>query len=144
MDKSARILHSCLYFTANSLARVISRMAEEEFRKNGLSPSHAFIMMLANDSPGITQNELAEQLNLAPSTITRFIDTLVNKGFLTRQAEGRMSRIYPTESGQVLRKNIDASWQNLHERYSQILGREKGDELAAAIDAASAKLSNSG
>lgn len=144
MDKSAKILHNCLYFTANSLARVISRMAEEEFRKNGLAPSHAFIMMLASDSPGISQNELAEQLNLAPSTITRFIDTLANKGFLTRQSEGRMSRIYPTESGQVLRKNIDTSWQNLHERYSKILGREKGDELAAAIDAASAKLNNSG
>jgi MarR family transcriptional regulator, organic hydroperoxide resistance regulator len=143
MDKSAKILHNCLNFTANSLARVISRMAEEEFRRNGLSPSHAFIMMLANDSPGITQNELAEQLNLAPSTITRFVDTLVNKGFLTRQSEGRMSRIYPTDSGQALRESIDASWQNLHERYSKILGRENGDQLAAAIDAASSKLSDS-
>ena len=143
MGNSSNILHNCLYFTANSLARVISRMAEEEFRKNGLSPSHAFLMMLANDLPGLTQNELAEQLNLAPSTVTRFIDTLVNKGFLTRHSEGKLSRIYPTKNGQLLKEDIDASWKNLHERYSKILGQENGDQLAAAVDAASLKLSKS-
>jgi len=143
MGNSANILHNCLYFTANSLARVISRMADEEFRKSGLSPSHAFLMMLANDSPGHTQNELAEQLNLAPSTVTRFIDSLVNKGFLTRKSEGKISRIHPTKKGRLLQVEIDAAWKNLHERYSQILGRESGDQLAAAVDAAGLKLSNS-
>ena len=71
MTKSNTILHNCLYFTANSLARVITRMAEEEFRATGLSPSHAFLVMLVNDKPGIGQKELCEQLYLAPSTVTR-------------------------------------------------------------------------
>jgi DNA-binding MarR family transcriptional regulator len=87
--KSNTILHNCLYFTANSLARVITRMADEEFRRTGLSPSHAFLMMLVNDTPGIAQKELAESLQLAPSTVTRFIDSLVHKGYLTREVEGK-------------------------------------------------------
>ena len=77
MTKSKSILHNCLYFTANSLSRVITRMADDEFRRTGLSPSHAFLMMLVNDNPGIGQKELCEQLHLAPSTVTRFIDALV-------------------------------------------------------------------
>ncbi|MEE8416834.1 MAG: MarR family transcriptional regulator [Desulfobacterales bacterium] len=74
MTECKSILHNCLYFTSNSLSRVITRMAEEEFRRTGLSPSHAFLMMLVNDNPGIGQKELCEQLHLAPSTVTRFID----------------------------------------------------------------------
>ena len=71
MTKSKSILHECLYFSANSLARVITRMADEEFHPTGLSPSHAFLMMLVNDNPGIGQKDLCEQLHLAPSTVNR-------------------------------------------------------------------------
>jgi len=37
-------------------------MAAEEFDPTGLSPSHAFLMMLVNDNPGAGQKELCEQL----------------------------------------------------------------------------------
>ncbi len=142
MTKSKSILHNCLYFTANSLARLITRMAEEEFRKTGLSPSYAFLMMLVTDNPGIGQKELCEKLHLAPSTVTRFIDTLVYRGYLTRQSEGKASNVYPTETGEKLRKPIDEAWKNLHQRYASVLGLKEGDELTAMIDTASEKLSN--
>ena len=100
------ILHNCLYFTANSLARVITRMAEEEFRRTGLSPSHAFLMMLVNDNPGIGQKELCEQLHLAPSTVTRFIDSLVHRGYLARKSDGKVSRVYATEADVILRPEV--------------------------------------
>ena len=142
MKKGKSLLHNCLYFTANSLSRIITRMAEEEFRKTGLSPSHAFLMMLVADSPGIGQKELCEKLHLAPSTVTRFIDALVYKGFLTRQSEGKASNVYPTKAGEALRKPIDEAWKRLHQRYAKVLGLKEGDELTAMIDAASEKLSN--
>jgi DNA-binding MarR family transcriptional regulator len=140
MMKSKSILHNCLYFTANSLARAITRMAEEEFRRTGLSPSHAFLMMLVNDTPGIGQKELCEQLHLAPSTVTRFIDSLVHKGYLTRQSEGKASKIYATQEGRKLHQSITAAWKNLHQRYALVLGRKKGDDLTVTIDIASHKL----
>jgi DNA-binding MarR family transcriptional regulator len=142
MKKGKSLLHNCLYFTANSLSRIITRMAEEEFRKTGLSPSHAFLMMLVTDSPGIGQKELCEQLHLAPSTVTRFIDALVYKVFLKRQSEGKASNVYPTKAGETLRKPIDEAWKRLHQRYAKVLGLKEGDELTAMIDAASEKLSN--
>ena len=142
MTKSKTILHDCLYFTANSLSRVITRMAEEEFRKTGLSPSHAFLMMLAMDTPGIGQKELGEQLNLAPSTVTRFVDALVNKGYLTRETEGKTASVFPTGEGEALREAIDDAWRKLHDRYADVLGREAGDELTSEIDKAAARLAS--
>ena len=141
MTKSKSILHSCLYFTANSLARVITRMAEEEFRLTGLSPSHAFLVMLVNDNPGIGQKELCEQLHLAPSTVTRFIDTLTYKGFLTRQTDGKATKVFATKDGARLRQPIEDAWKSLHQRYAKVLGLRDGDELTAMIDDASSKLS---
>ena len=144
MTECKSILHNCLYFTANSLSRVITRMAEEEFRRTGLSPSHAFLMMLVNDNPGIGQKELCEQLHLAPSTVTRFIDSLVYKGYLTRKGDGKVSRVHATESGQSIRNPIAEAWKSLYQRYAKVLGLKKGDELTAMIDEAGKRLRNQG
>jgi len=125
-------------------ARLITRMADDAFRATGLSPSHAFLMMLANDDPGIGQKSLSEQLHLAPSTVTRFVDTLVYKGYLTRQSDGKASRVFPTKTGEDLREPIAAAWKRLHQRYTKVLGLTQEDALTAMIDEASRKLSREG
>jgi DNA-binding MarR family transcriptional regulator len=135
------LLHHCLYFTANSLARAITRMTEEEFRITGLSPSHAFLLMLVNVTPGISQKELARQLHLTPSTVTRFIDHLAHRGYLERRAEGKNSEIYPTEKGSQLQETIGLAWRRVYQRYSELLGDETGRQLTAMTDQASQILS---
>ncbi|THB80225.1 MAG: MarR family transcriptional regulator [Desulfobacteraceae bacterium] len=140
MKKDNSILHHCLYFTANSLSRVITKMAEQEFMGTGLSPSHAFLIMLVNDHPGILQKELCEKLNLAPSTVTRFIDTLAYRGFLTRQTKGKSTMVFPTKEGEALQDSIYKAWKSLHTRYAKVLGLEEGDDLTARVDQASIDL----
>lgn len=138
------MLTSCLYFTANSLARVITRMAEEAFRSTGLSPSHVFLLMLANENPGIGPKEMSDYLQLAPSTVTRFVDTLVGKGLLERTADGKNVGLYPTAAGLALQPDITSAWQSFHHRYCDILGTEEGDSLAVTINQAAQKLENAG
>ena len=134
-------LHNCLYFTANSLARQVSQLAEEEFRFTGLSPSHAFLLMLVIERPGISQKELSEALHLAPSTVTRFVDSLqMQRGLVERRAKGKLAQIYPTDQGLKMRETIAKCWKGLYARYSEILGEERGCELTRAIDRASRKL----
>lgn len=136
MADCAATINNCLYFTANALARVITRMAQRAFRVTGLSPSHAFLVMLVNESPGITQKELAGHLHLAPSTVTRFVDTLVHRGILERQTDGKAARVYPTEQAGVLADSIAAAWKTLFHRYSEILGEAEGEHLTRRIDQA--------
>jgi DNA-binding MarR family transcriptional regulator len=127
------ILDNCLYFTVNKLSRAITRMAEDSFRKTGLSPTHAFLLMLVNNKPGISQSELAEELHMMPSTITRFIDKLVMKGLIERKAEGKRSFIFPTEAGENTQEEIKEAWKDLYRNYSAVLGEDAGKELTVLI-----------
>ncbi|MDP2848662.1 MAG: MarR family transcriptional regulator [Humidesulfovibrio sp.] len=135
MTKSSELVHQCLYFTAGSLSRAVGRLADAAFAPTGLSPSHAFVLMLAAEEPGIGPGELAERLSLAPSTVTRFVDQLVAKGLLTRTAEGRTARLAATSRGLGLLKGVEQAWKRLHIAYASVLGPE-ADRLAREIDAA--------
>ena len=137
MSLEEDILQNCLYFTTNSLSRVITKMADEEFMITGLPPSHAFLVMWVNSHPGVIQKDLAYVLNLAPSTVTRFLDNLARRGFLERRVEGKISRIYPTEKGQALQETIHQAWHNLYTRYKDLLGEEAALHLAHQIREAS-------
>ncbi len=140
MKKTEELFHHCLYFTANSLARKITRIADGAFRKTGLSPSHAFLIMLVNDYPGIGPKQLGDHLNLAPSTVTRFVDALIYKGLLTKASQGKNTFIYITDQGKELLDPIAGAWKNLYDSYSNFLGEKQGKDLTAELDAATKKL----
>ncbi len=140
MKKTEELFHNCLYFTANSLARKVTKMADESFKVTGLSPSHAFLMMLVNDYPGIGPKALGDHLNLAPSTVTRFVDTLIYKGYLTKKAKGKNTFIKITEPGKELLDPIGVAWKNLYHQYSEILGEKNGQDLTKIVDDAGKKL----
>lgn len=140
IPESNILLTNCLYFTANSLARTISRMADEVFKPTGLSPSHAFLLMLVNERPGITPSELAAKLNLAPSTVTRFVDALKHKGFVTKASEGKASKISPTQAGRDMSETMAKAWKALYHKYSDVLGEQEGRELTATIHEACERL----
>jgi DNA-binding MarR family transcriptional regulator len=128
-----KYLDHCLFFTANSLARTISRFAEEEFMLTGLSPSIAFIQMIVNQQPGISQNDIGTEMNLSPSTITRFIDRLEARELIRREVSGKNSFIHPTQKGLDIQISIEEAWSRLHERYATLLGREAADQLTSSI-----------
>jgi DNA-binding MarR family transcriptional regulator len=130
----------CLYYSANALARKITRLAEEEFEPTGLAPSLGFVVMTANKKPGITAGELASTLQLQPSTVSRFVDKLEASGFLARQADGKFTNIYPTAKARQLDITLQSSWKNLFKRYTAVLGEQDSTALTSAIVAANNKL----
>lgn len=136
-------LECCLFYTANSLARDITRMGEEEFASIGMTPSYAFLLMLAAHSPGISQKEISQEMNMAPSTVSRFIDALIRRGLISKDVQGRTTYIHPTEKGLQLQDQIKQVWSNLYERYSTILGKQNGEELTRLCLEASRKLQKS-
>ncbi|MFD0692497.1 MarR family winged helix-turn-helix transcriptional regulator [Paenibacillus sp. GCM10027628] len=120
-------LKECLYFTANRLSRVITKLAEDEFAVSGMSPTFAFLLMAVYEKEGISQKELGRILHLQPSTVTRLIEKLVAKNLLYNRVEGRLSLIYATDRGKAMEEVINECWNNLRRRYNAILGEESDD-----------------
>ncbi|MCH4156137.1 MAG: MarR family transcriptional regulator [Muribaculaceae bacterium] len=133
-------LNCCLYFTANSLSRTITEMAKEEFSTVGIDPSYAHLLSLLCEKPGLSQNELADALNLKPSTITRFLDKLQQKGLIERITKGRSSLIFPSQTGLEKGEEARKALSNLFERYCKVLGKDFAVKLTADIDKATLAL----
>lgn len=140
MEKCDSKYCGCLYFSANALARVATKMADEEFAIAGLSPSHAFLVMSVNDKPGIQPKELSELMMLTPSTITRLIEKMEHRGILTRKVTGKFTEVHPTEKSIELDAKIKEAWMNLFKRYTNILGLKEGQNLTNMIYEATKKL----
>lgn len=122
-------LECCLYFTSNTLTRLINKMTEDAFMPTGLAPSYAFLMMVVIEEKSIGIGQLANTLKLAPSTITRFVDKLSQKGFVERHQKGRNMTITPTQKGVALLPSIKESWARLFDAYCEVLGEETAVKL---------------
>ena len=130
----------CLYYSANALARLMTKMAEEEFSITQLAPSHAFLLMTVNARPGIQPKEISEMMMLKPCTVTRLIEKMELKGYLERKTSGKFTQVYPTEKSQALDAKIHEAWLNLYKHYVAVLGEEESQKLTDDIYGAALKL----
>lgn len=133
---------NCLYFASNVLNRAINEMAEEAFAPTTLNPSYAFLMMAVCEKGSISVGEVAKILHLAPSTITRFVDKLIAKKYLTKEQNGRIVTIKPTKKGRDLLPEIEASWHKMFLGYCDILGKDFALKLTSDIAKANEIVNN--
>lgn len=127
-------LCECLYFSCNKLSRALGKIADEEFRITGLSPTYAFLISIVNENEGISQKNIGEILHITPSTTTRFIDKLENKGLLNRKNDGKNSFIYLTDKGLELQTEINKAWTNFHLKCLNALGEDEYKSLTKVIN----------
>lgn len=111
-----------MYFSANALARKISRLAEAAWKKVDLSPSHAYLLMIVIQEPGIQPSALSDELQLTPSTITRLIEKLEEKKLVRRTTDGKVTHVYPTARGNALQPQLKECLNHFYQNYSGILG----------------------
>ena len=130
----------CLYYSANALGRIMTKMADEAFATTGLAPSYAFMLMSVNHKPGIQPMALSDHMQLTPSTVTRLIEKLENKGLVERKSVGRATEVYPTEKSLALQPEIQGCWKSLKERYTAIIGDDMAKRLTHDAFAASQSL----
>jgi len=115
----------------------MTKIADEEFSITGLSSSHAFLLMIVNEKPGIQPMEISRQMQLTRSTVTRSIEKMEHRNFLIRDQIGRSTKVFPKQLSIDLDPLIKQAWKKLHKRYTAILGKEEGDKLTSAIYTAS-------
>lgn len=140
MDPSELNFDSCLYYASGALQKKLNRMAEEVFREVGLAPSYVYLLMAVNAKPGIQPSELAELLQLNPSTVTRLVEKMEQQEYLSREPEGRRTQIEPTKKGRHKNRELQEAWQKLKDRYKGLLGERYYEVLTEMVYTAKMKL----
>ncbi len=130
----------CLYFTANALARKTEKLAQQSWKRVGLAPSHAYLLMLVLERPGEQPGVLAAELQLSPSTITRLIEKLEEKKLLVRTTDGKMANVYPTPRAKELLPDLYRCRDEFYGSYCDILGRAESARLVQDMGAVADKL----
>ena len=133
-------LDSCLFFTVKKMDRALNKLAAEAFQTVGMAPTYAFILLILAEEDGRLHKDIAQILYIAPSTLTRLIEKLVYKGYVTTLTEGRTRKVYLTVNGRELLPDIREAWDNLHTRYKAILGDAYANDLASIMNINSEKL----
>lgn len=123
----------CLYFSSNALARIMTKLADEAFAPVELTSSYAFLLMTVERNPGINPKEIAAEMQLTPSTVTRLIEKMEYRGLLERKVVGRSTEVFATEKCEQMQPEIKACWKKLKTKYEDLMGKELADELTVNL-----------
>lgn len=141
METHDNFLEGCLFFNTNALSRTLLKLAEKEFKPLKLSPAHASLLLLVYDTPGISPKQLSRLLNLTPSTITRFVDSLEKKKLLSRETQGKSSHISPSEKGLEIKEAVALAYKQFILKYNDLLGTHTAHQLTFGILTANKRIS---
>ena len=96
--------------------------------------------------PGISQKQLAEELHLDPSTVTRFVDALAERQLVRRDTSNtdrRSAAVFPTAEGKRLQKKLEKIGEGLFQTMQTRLGDKHFQELVSALREARSTLEKS-
>ena len=127
-----------LLTAVNALHRAARRSVRRTWQTEPLPPAQSELLRLAAAMPGLTVAQAAQELRLAPNTVSTLIGKLTEKGLLKRvpsSSDGRSVLLEITAKA----RNRMAEWRDLQAdlagRALAALARQARAALAAAITA---------
>lgn len=123
-----------MYFSSAAFARKIEKLATESWKPVNLAPAHAYLLLFVLDKPGVQPGEIAKELMLQPSTITRFVEKLEEKNLLTRTVIGKTTNVYATNIATELLPKLQACSAHFYSNYATILGIEASTTLVQTMN----------
>jgi DNA-binding MarR family transcriptional regulator len=106
----------------------------------GLAPSHAYLLLLILEEPGMQPGCIASHLQLSPSTITRLIEKLEEKKLVVRTTEGKLTNVYPTPKAKELLPQMKNCGQQFYKSCVDDLGKEENSKIVSALRSVADKL----
>lgn len=125
----------CLFFNSNGLVRKLNRIWDAAYQDAGLSAPHAYMLRMVAAEPSLTQKEIAEQLQLEKSTITRFTNILIEKGLVVKQGteDGRQNSLVATVKGKQLAVKLNKIGDGLYKKMQNQLGEKQFEQVVKQI-----------
>ena len=103
----------------------------------GVSIVEAKSLRKMNDFESLTVNQLAHELHLTSSRITRIIDNLVEKELVSREIDAQDRRVYNlslTEKGKKLTGELIESYKKVHSEILQNIPEEHHKKMIEALE----------
>ncbi len=110
---------------------------EERLAKQyGLTQAEFRCLRQLHQKESINNKEIADRMNLSASRLTRIIDGLVVKGYVTREIEPndrRNMRVYLSEKGGNLVQQLDSAYINVHAQILSDIDQNQHKPLISAM-----------
>lgn len=127
------IAADCAVTRLRKLSRKVTRLYDDTLRPLGLKASQQAVLVAVGIAPDSRVGDVAERLELAPSSMTRSVMALADRGWVEVTPEGREARVKLSEEGERVLLASKALWQ---EAQSQVAAKvEESGLLADLTDA---------
>lgn len=94
-----------LLFTLGELSRLVRAYADRQAARYGITRAQWAVLAKVERFEGLKQNELAEQMEMQPITLTRLVDRLCGNGWIERRSDEtdrRVNRLYLRKAARPL------------------------------------------
>jgi DNA-binding MarR family transcriptional regulator len=122
--------------TFNLLARCQEKeawLAEE----HGLFQAELKCLRLFGFDETLNNKEIAKRMNLSPSRLTRIIDGLVSRGYMTReidQSDRRNMRVFLSRRGKILTNKLQKAFVDIHFEILNDIDVSQHESLITAME----------
>lgn len=128
----------CTYLKLRQLTRSVARLYDEELARCGLKGTQYSLLSHAVKLGPVRAVDLAAQMNLSTSTLSRTLQPLVAAGWLVvgPGADARSRLIEASDAGRAKRAEAQRRWKVAQDRVNERLGVGAVLQLHAVLDAA--------
>lgn len=115
-------------YTLRATWQAVSRMYNEEASKFDGSMAIGFALLSIDKEDGTPSTYISNRMGMEPTSLTRTLKTLEEKGLITRQKnpdDGRGVLIYLTELGKKMREQSRSTVLKFNEIVKQNIAEEK-------------------
>ena len=117
----------CLGLQLKLTTNIMQQEHNKYLKPYGISNEQGLLLKYVYDMPGVTQTQIAEDLNKDKTTITRMVDTLVKKGDLERKVsdeDRRAFHIYVTQDTRKKVEEVSPLFEKNGEELEKIISKE--------------------
>ena len=129
MDKTKRQI--------TKIAREAGKLTVRMMREEGIGTGEFDLIHLVRHSPGISQKEVSDELNMDKGATARRVASLEEKGYLVRTenpSDGRSRFLYATEKAEKLKNSKTSVETAFYEWLIEGLNENEQDEFARLLD----------
>ena len=126
----------CTNFKLRQLLRCVARHYDLDMASIGLKTTQfSMLSHLVNLGP-VAPGELARQMGLEPSTLTRNLRLLIAQGWAVQRpgADARSRQVSITQAGRAKQREAKSHWKKAQLDLNRRLGEQQVAELHALID----------